>query len=791
MSNQQRRAWSLESWQLPLLLLVVYLLLALTSVRNKVSVYDEHPHICSGLSYLNSGDLSGGLDNPPLAQLVIVLPAWLFGVDYAPFVDKGLLWFRLPAVLTGFLLGLLIYCWTERRYGKKGALFSLFLYVFCTAMMGVARFAVLDIFAAFCFALVLFSLDEFLRARKGLLLEWTALCTALAICVKYTLLPLALLVPLLLFLAPKADEGNFWQRMYGSFHRAEVKKRALWLLRFALVLLVSINALFLFQGSGQKKEIPDGLRAVILYEGLTVLETFGRFLPQPFVRGLAGKMAQARIMQSAGAYFNGQWVRGGYWYYFLACLGLKLPLSLLLIILLWAILSLRKQLVQGDELFILLLPTLLLLFFFCIAVRVNIGFRHILFILPPIYALAGALIPWLEGQQSKNLRYGFYLLLVIYVAANLLVYPHYLQFFSWAIGGPKNGHLWLSDSNLDWGQDDNLPLQWAEKSGAGPLKINTDPYKAGEGWYALSVNARQGMAFPLHDKAGRKPWAWLTRFEPHLRLANTWFIYKVTIDDFKKFVQRYPQDPWARVDLAVVKLGKRDLQGAFDELMEAHRLEPAGRAETMFRLGQVALAVGELVEAERHFKAARLLAPWRKRLELYYDIALVEMELERLRKHGRHKSTLRLAKPLLLRKARAYTLLADFSVARHLFQLVRNADGEGDAAYWFNLANFYERIGDFTKAQGAAQKARQLAPQVKTFQAHYNALAEIVEKTKSKDPRQLVTVGDYLAKIGNHSKARNFYLLAWKLNPAWPEPLWRLGQQEIHRRVGLTRFRGW
>ena len=674
----------------------------------------------------------------------------------------------------------------------EGQVFSLsFSMSSAPALMGVSRFAVLDIFAAITYTLVLYSLDEFLLKRQGYLLEWTAFSVGLAICVKYTLLPLAFLVPLCLFISPPPGDGSFWLRLYRCYGSSELKKRCLWLLRFSLVLLLTINALFLFQGSGQKKEIPQGLRVVILSEGLSLLETLGPLFPAPFVRGLAGKMAQARIMQGAGAYFHGQWVRGGYWYYFLACFFLKLPVSLLLLFFLWVILYWRNELEQGDEVANLLVPTISLLFFFCIAIRVNIGFRHVLFLLPPLYGLMGPLANWLDNQEDKRIRYSFYLLAGLYLVANLLVYPHYIEFFSWAIGGPKQGYLWLSDSNIDWGQDDCLPSQWAQKNGAGPLKINENPYKAGEGWYALSVNARQGMAFPMQDKAGRKPWAWLTRFEPQVVLANTWFIYKVTVDDFKKWVQRYPRDPWGRIDLAIVFLDKRDLKSAFEELMEAHRIEPAGRAETMFRLGQVALAVGQLDEAERHFKAARLLAPWRKRLQLYHDISLVEIELERLRNKGRRTSTIDKAKPLLLRKARAYTLLGDFSVARHIYQLVRTADGEGDPAYWFNLANFYERIGDFTKAQGAAHRACELAPEMKPFHSLFKALTDLVAKTKSRDPRQLVEVGDYLVQLGNHGKARNFYLLAWQLNPSWAEPIWRLGQQDIHRRVGLSSFRGW
>ncbi|HQH71863.1 MAG TPA: hypothetical protein PK360_07270, partial [bacterium] len=36
---------------------------------------------------------------------------------------------------------------------------------------------------------------------------------------------------------------------------------------------------------------------------------------------------------------------------------------------------------------------------------------------------------------------------------NLWIYPDYLAYFNEAAGGPSQGHRYLDDSNLDWGQD--------------------------------------------------------------------------------------------------------------------------------------------------------------------------------------------------------------------------------------------------------------------------------------------------------------------------------------------------
>src|SRR5262249_37803240 len=137
--------------------LLAWMALAVASVARDASVYDEHPHIVSGYSHLMSGRFAGGLDNPPLLQLLLVLPAWLARVPYQPYVDAHLLWFRVPAILIGALTGVLVYLFSRSLHGRWGAALSLFLFLFCATSIGLARYAVLDFGAAFFLLLALFA----------------------------------------------------------------------------------------------------------------------------------------------------------------------------------------------------------------------------------------------------------------------------------------------------------------------------------------------------------------------------------------------------------------------------------------------------------------------------------------------------------------------------------------------------------------------------------------------------------------------------------------------------------
>ena len=85
-----------------------------------------------------------------------------------------------------------------------------------------------------------------------------------------------------------------------------------------------------------------------------------------------------------------------------------------------------------------------------IAANVNIGHRHILPIYPVLFILAGAAARW---TASRSGRCFVGMMLAWQLIACLWIHPSYLSYFNELIGGPRNGHLYLADSNIDWGQD--------------------------------------------------------------------------------------------------------------------------------------------------------------------------------------------------------------------------------------------------------------------------------------------------------------------------------------------------
>jgi hypothetical protein len=69
------------------------------------------------------------------------------------------------------------------------------------------------------------------------------------------------------------------------------------------------------------------------------------------------------------------------------------------------------------------------------------------------------------------------------VCANLWIHPHYLAYFNEFIGGPSRGHLYLTDSNIDWGQDLKRLAKYAKEHPTENIKLayfgSADPTKYG------------------------------------------------------------------------------------------------------------------------------------------------------------------------------------------------------------------------------------------------------------------------------------------------------------------------
>jgi hypothetical protein len=84
--------------------------------------------------------------------------------------------------------------------------------------------------------------------------------------------------------------------------------------------------------------------------------------------------------------------------------------------------------------------------------------------LPAFPLLAIGASPWLAGpierllsrsRAAKDLAGAAVSVALLgwFAWSSVSIAPRYLEYFNELAGGPENGHRWLIDSNLDWGQD--------------------------------------------------------------------------------------------------------------------------------------------------------------------------------------------------------------------------------------------------------------------------------------------------------------------------------------------------
>lgn len=177
-----------------------------------------------------------------------------------------------------------------------------------------------------------------------------------------------------------------------------------------------------------------------------------RWLPTP-PRIRNGIVSLLRSNATDGSvYFRGQILPGGHPLYFLTALALKIPTVLLLLIVTGfglAISAHLNRLRPATDLF-WLLPPLIYLTLASFS-SLQMGVRLVLPTRAFLVMFTGFTLEWLRRRRAFPIVAP---LLFLWLSVRVLPqFPHYISFFNMWAGGPDNGLSWLSDSNLDWGQD--------------------------------------------------------------------------------------------------------------------------------------------------------------------------------------------------------------------------------------------------------------------------------------------------------------------------------------------------
>jgi hypothetical protein len=173
-------------------------------------------------------------------------------------------------------------------------------------------------------------------------------------------------------------------------------------------------------------------------------------LPDTFLWGLQ------HVLQGAAArvsFLAGEIDVHGRWAFFPLALGWKTPLATLLLLVIAGVLgaaALRRPAVrQRWPEWLPLLSFAGIYLLASLTAQLNIGVRHVVPAILPLFVLAGGVAAHLPPRRAWLVP----VLLAVLAAESLSIHPHHLAFFNAAAGGPSRGYRLLVDSNLDWGQD--------------------------------------------------------------------------------------------------------------------------------------------------------------------------------------------------------------------------------------------------------------------------------------------------------------------------------------------------
>ncbi len=626
---------------------VAFVLLAvfaiqLTRVARLYSAnWDEAHHLYDGYRILTERDYRANAEVPPLVKVLAALPlvrlhpampapegnsrelsAFLEGRTFL-FQNGGdrlLIPARLVCTLFPLTLALLVFFTGRSLFGAGAGLMGLLLFTFDPLVLAHGTLISTDVpCACLMFATVMAGL-EWARQRHVVWLCLTALLTGLTLVTKFTGV---LLLPILLVLVVaeawrERSRATLWRGLGG------------WCL-VALTGWVTVWAFYGFRyapaGAGLPISPTLATYAASIHgkgtAGLLLFLARFRVLPEAFLWGLADTKHKEWDYL---AYMLGHVYRHGRAGYFPLAFLIKSTLPFLALLALAPIAFRSSGRREKQALLFLLLPVV---FYFLVITssRFDIGARHMMPIYPFLYVLAGV-VCWRLSQRGPMWMGVAALLALCQVGTSLRVAPAYMAYGNEAMGGPLAVRRYLSDSNVDWGQqlktvrayldDNHVQDCWFAYFADGAvqpqdygIQCKRLPTRSGLWWFQLPMDVPPTIRGTVlisesvlegvesGDGDALNPFEAFRTLKPKTILQDGVYVYE----------GEFPvplASAWVSIRRSS-ELSKAGLPNEALAVMQTAEQTAPGVAPVELALGWALLAVGRKSEAAAHFVAAQHL----------------------------------------------------------------------------------------------------------------------------------------------------------------------------------------
>jgi len=551
---------------------------------------DDGPHLSAGLSHWYLGRFDLYAVNPPFVRAVATIPVlglkpkldWAHyenrtaaRAEFAVFRDfvraNGISTIQIIALarVMSFLLMLpglwILYCWLANWQYSPMAVIGVSLWCLSPSMLAFQSLITPDAAATSLGVVVLYRFRRWMEIRN----TWNALLVGMAASVAI------LCKTTWLVILPPAFALVFiiWRVACISWPVASDLRS---LLVGLLLGMCVVNVAYGFERTGLKvSDFTFHSQMMIKVSGQSISDdtSFLRSslrglrvpLPGAFIEGV--DLQRYDFDRGYRSYLMGEWKHGGWWYYYLVGFLVKEPIGFQLMLYasilhgLWNCKRWSRDSIREWSLIVT--PPLLIFGLVSSQTGFNHHMRYVLPAYPFLFIIAARTVTL--GKSWKWFSYGC---LTWQAAAVLWFAPHWMSYFNEVAGGPKNGHKWLVNSNIDWGQDILMLKWWQDKhpeaaplnaamfTGFDPKDIGLKfklpaPFVKGQpevvtkdglrgpqpGWYAVSVCMLKGLYFSVPEGDGE--WSsstenftyFLNNFTPVEMIGYSIYIYHITEEE--------------------------------------------------------------------------------------------------------------------------------------------------------------------------------------------------------------------------------------------------------------------
>ena len=582
------------------LLLIHAVMLSWLSAQHSPT-FNELGHLPAGICHWRYGVFELYRVNPPLPRLVAALPIlfcepktnwsnygiapfsrdeYPMGIRFAkangPNTFRLFCIARLACIPFSLVGGLVVFRWAFELWGDSSGLLALALWCFNPTILGHGALVMPDVPAAAMAVTVCYLFRKWVNNPSWTLSLLVGATLALAELCKTTLLVLFATWPALWITTKLFDKGL-------RTPQSLMRNGAMIVVMIVVVIYV-MNLGYGFAGSFQRlgefrfqsrlltgSASPLTKTSVNRFSGPSWLAAVPVPFPKDYVLGIDRQCADFELGDRS--YLRGLWQPRGWWYYHLYALAVKMPLGTLIVfgMAIFVTFFCRGYGASLPEELCLMFPATAIIAVVSSQTGFSNHMRYTIPALPFLFVWMSRVARSFELKHVKTLAVTG-LAAAWTVISSLSIYPHSISYFNEFVGGPKNGHWHLLDSNVAWGQDLLYLHQWLDKHPeAKPVRLATfgwvdprlagieftlpptgpnrpvDGYDADEhhevgplpGWHIIDVNFLHGTHWPAPN--GEGGWReiapngfnyeYFQRFQPVDRVAYSYLVYHITRQD--------------------------------------------------------------------------------------------------------------------------------------------------------------------------------------------------------------------------------------------------------------------